>query len=154
MLDSSVITWKLSDLSVRLNPNETLGKEKNKNRFYDNFKVAVRRKLIKKLRERREVKDLMHVLRQELVRDIYGIGSPELYNAISNGTKLNIEIYHNEVIKAIEFLYYYEGRQLTFQNKLNYFRDVSGTYGKTAIMFSGGAGFGKYHYGVIKALYE
>ena len=28
------------------------------------------------------------------------------------------------------------------------------SYGKTALMFSGGAGLGKYHYGIIKALSE
>ena len=63
-------------------------------------------------------------------------------------------MYHNELIKAIEHVYYYQGRQVNQQEKLEFFQQVQKSYGRTALMLSGGAGFGKFHYGVIKALYE
>ena len=40
------------------------------------------------------------------------------------------------------------------QNKLEFFTETRHSFGKTALFLSGGAGFGKYHFGVIKALWE
>ena len=71
-----------------------------------------------------------------------------------NGTKAIIEQYHNEVIKCVQAIYYYEGSKLTAQKKLEFFAETRHSYGRTALMLSGGGGFGKFHYGVIKALSE
>lgn len=40
------------------------------------------------------------------------------------------------------------------QTKLNFFKESSKALGRTALMLSGGAGFGRYHHGVITCLYE
>jgi hypothetical protein len=53
------------------------------------------------LRENDDKKGLMHLLRQDLVKDICGITCSELYKVCRNGTKIAIESYHNEVIKSI-----------------------------------------------------
>jgi predicted acylesterase/phospholipase RssA len=38
--------------------------------------------------------------------------------------------------------------------KLEFFAETRQSYGRTALMLSGGASFGKYHFGIIKALHE
>lgn len=96
----------------------------------------------------------MHLLRQDLVKNIGGIAAPQLHRVCRNGTKAIIEQYHNEVIKCVQAIYYYEGSKLTAQKKLEFFAETRHSYGRTALMLSGGGGFGKFHYGVIKALYE
>lgn len=51
-------------------------------------------------------------------------------------------------------MYYYEGLDLGFQEKMKFFTQTRHSYGRTALMLSGGAGFGRYHNGVIMTLFE
>ena len=37
---------------------------------------------------------------------------------------------------------------------MTFFAETSQSFGHTALLLSGGANFGKFHFGVIKALYE
>ena len=55
---------------------------------------------------------------------------------------------------CIQYLYYYKGRKMSPQVKLDFFNSTSKGYGKTALCLSGGAGLGKFHLGIIKALAE
>lgn len=88
------------------------------------------------------------------MKNIGGICDPKLYNMCHVGTKQLIEEYHNEVIKCIQFIYYYKGTKLDLQKKLEFFSETRHAYGRTALFLSGGASFGKFHVGVLKALYE
>ena len=38
--------------------------------------------------------------------------------------------------------------------KLEFFAETRHSFGRTALFLSGGANFGKFHFGVMKALYE
>ena len=40
------------------------------------------------------------------------------------------------------------------ESKLEFFAETRHAYGKTALLLSGGATFGKFHFGLIRALYE
>jgi hypothetical protein len=77
-----------------------------------------------------------------------------LYNECKVGTKKLIEDYHSEVIKSIQMIYYYKGPKLNFDQKLEFFAQTRHSYGRTALFLSGGASFGKFHFGTMKALYE
>lgn len=44
------------------------------------------------------------------MKNLGGICDARLYNVCYVGTKTLIEEYHNEVIKCIKFIYYYEGQ--------------------------------------------
>lgn len=70
------------------------------------------------------------------------------------GTKRLIEKFHNEVIKSIQFIYYYKGSRFSAQQKFDFFSETRHSYGRTALLLSGGATFGRFHIGVIKALNE
>ena len=43
---------------------------------------------------------------------------------------------------------------MSIDTKLEFFRETRHAYGKTALLLSGGASFGKFHFGLLKALYE
>ena len=90
------------------------------------------------------------MLRQDLVKNFCCISEPDLYN----GTKRLIEKYHNEVIKCILLIYSCPISKLSMQQKLTFFAETRHSFGHTALMLSGGASFGKFHYGVIDALLE
>lgn len=40
------------------------------------------------------------------------------------------------------------------ESKLEFFAETRHAYGKTALLLSGGATFGKFHFGLIRALFE
>lgn len=106
------------------------------------------------LREQKNIEGLVQCLRQDLMKNIGGICNPVLYNVCKVGTKKLIEDYHNETIKCIQFIYYYQGSKIDLQKKLEFFAETRHSYGRTALFLSGGAHLGKYHFGVLKALYE
>jgi len=62
-----------------------------------------------KLRLSNDFNGLMDLLRQNLQKNFCGISNPELYNVGYACTKSNIEEYQNEVIKCLQFMYYYKG---------------------------------------------
>ena len=43
---------------------------------------------------------------------------------------------------------------MDLQKKFDLFYETRQAFGRTALLFSGGAGLGLYHFGVLKALYE
>ena len=60
----------------------------------------------------------------------------------------------DEVIKSIEAIYYADVSKIGIEKKLSFFAETRHSYGKTALFLSGGASFGKWHFGFLKALYE
>ena len=43
---------------------------------------------------------------------------------------------------------------MSIEKKLTFFAETRHSYGKTALFLSGGASFGKWHFGFLRALYE
>lgn len=104
------------------------------------------------MRKSGNVRTLAHCLRQDLVKNIGSISDANLYCQSHHGTKRLIEKYHNEVIKCIKLIYYSKSTKLTLQQKMTFFAETRHSFGHTALMLSGGATFGKFHFGVMKAL--
>lgn len=44
--------------------------------------------------------------------------------------------------------------ELSAEEKLAFFRETRHTFGRTALLLSGGGGLGTFHIGVVKALFE
>ena len=109
---------------------------------------------MRNLRDQKDIKGLIQCLRQDMTKNIGGICNPKLYNVCCIGTKQLIEDYHNEVIKCIQFIYYYKGSKIDLHRKLEFFAETRHSFGRTALFLSGGASLGKFHFGVMKALYE
>ena len=70
------------------------------------------------------------------------------------GTKRAIEKYIEEVIKCIRVIYCADLDHISIERKLEFFAETRHAYGRTALLLSGGATFGKFHLGLVKALYE
>ena len=77
--------------------------------LYDYQRIEYRLLNMRQLREARDIESLVHCLRQDLMKNLGGICDPKLYNISYIGTKHLIEEYHNEIIRCIEFIYYYNG---------------------------------------------
>lgn len=127
-------------------------KAKKETSLYNWRKVEQLIDMISKKRESMDLKALVHILRANLDRNLHYITSPTLYEISNIGTKLQIEILQDEIMKALETIY--SSDELSFNTKFEFFSEVRHHYGRTALLLSGGASLGMYHTGVIKLLYE
>ena len=122
--------------------------------LFDYERIETRRQMMKQLRGNQNIKTLAFCIRQDLAKNICNISDPSLYNKCHLGTKRSIEKYIDEVIKCLKSIYQANPNLMSIENKLEFFAETRHSYGNTALMLSGGANFGKFHFGLLKALYE
>eukprot|EP00670_Eutreptiella_braarudii_P019303 CAMPEP_0174350702 /NCGR_PEP_ID=MMETSP0811_2-20130205/7838_1 /TAXON_ID=73025 ORGANISM="Eutreptiella gymnastica-like, Strain CCMP1594" /NCGR_SAMPLE_ID=MMETSP0811_2 /ASSEMBLY_ACC=CAM_ASM_000667 /LENGTH=685 /DNA_ID=CAMNT_0015479247 /DNA_START=25 /DNA_END=2082 /DNA_ORIENTATION=+ len=94
---------------------------------------------------------IAHVLPQEMHRNVGGICNPELFQYYT-GTKRLIDDYYQEVHQCSDVIL--KDETIPLRDKYLLFKRMSQSYGRTALLLSGGAAFGTYHIGVVKAFWE
>ncbi|KAI0699797.1 acyl transferase/acyl hydrolase/lysophospholipase [Cytidiella melzeri] len=120
--------------------------------YYD-WKLA--RKVLRTLRNLRAKNDargLLGVLETCIRTNFAGVESPRLYSETFYGTKDLIESYVTEQEKAIEFIR--NTPEISNEEKKRFFKNINTNLGTTALCLSGGATFGYYHFGVVKAFLD
>lgn len=121
---------------------------------------ALRRRTqeLRALMRNRDVFHLIFRLRSGLARDKYGTLHPGLHSVARGGTKKVIEEYHAAVRDALNFICDSSSEgdetEITWDVKLAFFNETRHSYGRTALLLSGGASLGFYHIGLAKCLYE
>ncbi|KAJ3778854.1 patatin-domain-containing protein [Lentinula raphanica] len=120
--------------------------------FYDWKLVRKVRLSLKTLREKNDARGCMGVLETCIRANFAGIESPRLYSETYIGTKDLIESYYDEQERAFEFLR--ESPDITLDEKKRFFKSANTNYGISALCLSGGASFGYYHFGVVKAFID
>ncbi|TFY57916.1 hypothetical protein EVJ58_g6735 [Rhodofomes roseus] len=120
--------------------------------FFDWRLIRKVRKSLKALRERGDARGLVGVLETCLRTNFAGVESARLYSETFYGTKDLIEDYINEEEKALEFVR--ESPDLSNDEKRRFYKSVNTNLGTSALCLSGGASFGYYHFGVVKAFLD
>ncbi len=95
---------------------------------------------------------LIGVVQESLSRHSWELNTPQLYTEAFSGTKFIISEYFREIEDSINFICDNDFPGITNQDKLKIFQEGNRIHGNTALMLSGGASFGIYHLGVVKAL--
>lgn len=121
---------------------------------YDYGLIGHRLDKVRKMRRQSRIRDLMHHLRQGLHWNAGNISNAQLYESSKVGTKFLIEDYLDEVAGALDFICDNDFEDIDFDSKLRFFRETTLSYGRSALMLSGGATLGMFHVGVVKALWE
>jgi TAG lipase / steryl ester hydrolase / phospholipase A2 / LPA acyltransferase len=121
---------------------------------YDWRLIRSRLRQLRQYRAEKDVKRLVYHLRQGLHWNLANIGNPSLYNRTRVGTKRLIEEYVDEVVAVLNELCEAEIEGFPTAEKLKFFHEVALSYGRSALMLSGGATLGLFHVGVVKALYR
>ncbi|KAI7946083.1 hypothetical protein MJO29_012471 [Puccinia striiformis f. sp. tritici] len=144
--------WKQAALEL----DDLLGFEQWKrnsiNAYYDSTSVRRVVASLERLRVNNDAEDLMGVLEVCLRANFAGIESIRLYSQTHLGTKTLIENYVDEVEKSL--VYIRETSRISPQEKAIFFRRTAKSLGTTALCLSGGATFGFYHFGVLRALLD
>ena len=148
-------TWK--ELNRQLDELEGNDKWKLReaSREYDYKLIKARLQNLRTVSESEGISSMMFLLRAGLIRNLGGIGKSCLYAKHCHiGTKELIEAYIDEVVSQIDRIAWSEEEEITTIMKIDYFSDVLQSFGRTALIFHGGASFGLCHLGVAKALHN
>lgn len=147
-------TWR--DVAIELDRLEGADawKAEDQSDDYDWRLIRSRLRLIRQFRAAGETARLVHHLRQGLHWNLGNIGNPALYSRTRIGTKQLISAYVKEVCEALEQLAGTDAPGFSAQEKYKFFHDVALSYGRSALMLSGGATLGLFHVGVVRALYR
>ena len=155
-------------------------KEDPSSSHYDFKLISNRLSQLRKARESGDIAAIIFLLRTSLSRNIGDMGNPLLYSKTRCGTKKLIEDYIDEVTRQLIMICeapevlvdqladvpkpdsplprQLEGHQaqvpLSLDDKLEFFLNTRQSFGRTALLLSGGSTMGLFHIGVIKALYE
>ncbi|KAK4457164.1 acyl transferase/acyl hydrolase/lysophospholipase [Cladorrhinum samala] len=105
-----------------------------------------------------DIGEMMYLIRTALSRDLGGMGNIDLYRHSYIGTKKLIERYVDSAVKTIEDLVeksvYSIPTGMETKDLLEGMLYARQSFGRSALLLSGGATFGMSHIGVLKALYE
>jgi TAG lipase / steryl ester hydrolase / phospholipase A2 / LPA acyltransferase len=119
---------------------------------YDWRLIRARLRQLRKHRADGDVVALVHSLRQGLHWNIGNLGNPHLYAGCRVGTKDLVNDYVNEVVAVLEYLCENDFPDLPHAEKVRFFNEVALSFGRSALLLSGGATLGLFHVGVVKAL--
>ncbi len=127
--------------------------EQDESHDYDFRLVRARIAELRRLRAENQAEALVHELRQGLHWNLGNMGNAALYGPSLIGTKKLIEDYLAEVTDGMRWLCNGRFKGVTLADKKELFRTIGQSYGRSALMLSGGATLGLFHVGVVRALY-
>lgn len=124
--------------------------------LYESERIGSRVDEMISLMRRRDVFDLMFTLRGGIARNKFGLLHEGLFSKALAGTKVLVETYHNVVCAALDYVADVPSPPgedpIPTDARLAFFNETRHSYGRTALLLSGGAALGFYHVGVVKAL--
>ncbi|KAG6836520.1 hypothetical protein H0H93_007197 [Arthromyces matolae] len=124
----------------------------DEDQFYDWRLVKKVKKSLKSLRDQKDARGCLGVLETCIRSNFAGVESSRLYSETFWGTKVLIESYFTELEKTLEFVR--ETPDLSMDEKKRFFKSANTNLGISALCLSGGASFGYYHVGVVKAFLD
>lgn len=124
--------------------------------LYESDRISSRVDEFMHLMRRGDVFDLMFTLRGGIARNKFGLLHEGLFSKAIAGSKVLVETYHNIVCAALDYVCdeptLPTDMPIPIEARLAFFNETRHSYGRTALMLSGGAALGFYHVGVVKAL--
>lgn len=108
--------------------------------LYDHKTITARLLNLKEARICNDPTRSMMTVRENLSRNLGGLGNPGLYNTCMLGTKRLVDQYLDEVEASIDNIV--KARALSLAEKEHFFADSRQAYGRSALLLSGGASLG------------
>ncbi len=121
---------------------------------FDNVSIRIRLDRLRSMRARHDYRGLLFTLNEGIHGNMAGMGKSSLYERSVFGTKQLIHDYVEEIVDALELLARPAVTEITFEEKLEFFRRAHHCFGRTALLMSGSGTLLYFHVGVVKALWE
>jgi NTE family protein len=151
---TSYAEWKDAAQTLDSLEHKSLWKETIASDIYNYEMLSDRLATLRSHKEKGELNLLVRALREGLHHDLGNMGDLRLYQQCYFGTKQLIEDYVAEVCECLDVLCDTESEVMPSATKLDFFKDVLLSFGRPALLLSGGASLGVFHMGVVKALWE
>jgi predicted acylesterase/phospholipase RssA len=119
---------------------------------YDHRLIASRVRLLRKLRKDRNFDLIIFRLREELHGNLGNMANPAMYQHARTGTKKLVNQYLDEVCAAVTLLTESNVKTLPPMRKRRFLKRSARSFGRSALLLSGGAALGMFHLGVIQEL--
>ncbi|KAH6877110.1 acyl transferase/acyl hydrolase/lysophospholipase [Thelonectria olida] len=118
--------------------------------------IEERLKALEEVRASCDIQAMMHLIRTALARDLGGMENVDLYRHSYSGTKHLIERYVKSTVQTIEAVVSQSQLDSGIEHRdlLEGILFARQSFGRSALLLSGGGTFGMCHIGVLKALYE
>jgi len=144
--------WYASALELDRLEKKDHWREVNESPDYDHRLIASRVKLLRKLHRQQDFDLMMFRLREELHGNLGNMANPALYQHARTGTKKLINKYLDEVSAALNLLCDSNVKTLPPMRKRRFLKRTARSFGRSALLLSGGASLGLFHLGVIEEL--
>jgi predicted acylesterase/phospholipase RssA len=82
------------------------------------------------------------------------MGNEKLYQRSLHGTKDLIEQYVDEVVYQLNYISVEDVPGMSLDEKIQMFASIRQSFGRSALLLSGGGGFGVFHLGVLRVLFQ
>ena len=126
--------------------------------LYERSRISHRIDEYVHLMRRHDIFELMFTLRGGINRNKFGLLHEGLFSKAMAGSKVLVETYHNVVCAALDFVCDAPvppgEAPIPTEARLAFFNETRHSYGRTALLLSGGAALGFYHVGVVKCLMD
>ncbi|WP_290523553.1 DUF3336 domain-containing protein [Alcanivorax sp.] len=129
-----------------------LWRERNRTNLYDYVEIQTRRDKLKKYLDEGANRELLYALNEGVHGNMGGMGKPILYNRAKCGTKHLIDDYVSVICQSLVRISEVPESEISYLEKLDFFRRASHCYGRSALLLSGGAGLIYFHHGVVQEL--
>lgn len=151
---TSYSEWKDAALTLDSIEHKDVWKQTLASDIYNYEMLQDRLLTLRGHKEKGELHLLARALREGLHHDLGNMGDIRLYQQSYFGTKQLIEDYVGEVCECLDVVCDTQSDLLPSAKKLDFFKDVLLSFGRPALLLSGGASLGVFHMGVVKALWE
>ncbi|KAF1913874.1 acyl transferase/acyl hydrolase/lysophospholipase [Ampelomyces quisqualis] len=151
--------WKAAAIELDALEGNNPWKEEDESPEYDAALVAARLYELDDARVSCNVRSMLFQLRTSLTRDLGGIGGIRLYKHSHIGTKKLIEKYISSaenILAALLDVSAKQGNQCPFTPRqlVDQIKYTRASFGRSALLLSGGGTFGMNHIGVVKCLWD
>ena len=120
--------------------------------LYDYTEIQSRHEKLNACLDSGAHRELLYALNEGVHGNMGGMGRPILYSRCKSGTKKLIDSYVNTIAESLKRIHQAPENEITYAEKVDFFRRASHCYGRSALLLSGGAGLIYFHHGVVQEL--
>lgn len=146
--------WSAAAQELDRRTGQQAWREKDTSEYFDYRSIRLRLERLTALRKAGDNKGLLFTLNEGIHGNMDGMANDQLYQRARFGTKQLIVDYVNAIAEALEHLASAKVRDISFEEKRDFFRRAQHCYGCSALLMSGSGAFLYFHAGVVKALWS
>ncbi|KAJ4384274.1 Lipase 5 [Didymella sp. IMI 355093] len=151
--------WKAAAIDLDILEGNNAWKDEDESPEYDAALVAARLRELDEARLDCDVRKMLFLIRTTLTRNLGEMGGLRLYKHSHIGTKKLVEQYIESAQQTMDALLDVSAKQgddcpVDSQAMIESLVQARQSFGRTALLLSGGGTFGMNHIGVIKSLWE